>query len=122
MLGGRAPRSNQQHACSPSACGVHTHASRCRTDPDIENPVEDLPFKHWGMYQPTNARDSNGYALAQECGIANMSEAFKGAWGWNDVRCGSKFVYICRRIREWRQGPAAALLGCQGARWPWARR
>jgi hypothetical protein len=71
-----------------------------RTDPDIDNPVEELPYKHWGMYHPTNARDTNGLAIAQECGIANMSEAFKGAWGWNDVRCGSKYVYICRRIRK----------------------
>lgn len=52
------------------------------------------------MYNPTNSRDTNGASLAQECAVANTSETYKSTWGWSDVRCTNKHVYICRRIRK----------------------
>lgn len=57
-----------------------------------------------GMYNPTNSRDTNGASLAQECAVANTSETYKSTWGWSDVRCTNKHVYICRRIRKLTTG------------------
>ncbi len=36
----------------------------------------------------------------EECAVANYTETFKKAWGWADVRCNDKFVYMCKTIRE----------------------
>ncbi len=52
------------------------------------------------MYHPTNSKDSNGYSISQECAVGNRSETFKRAWGWADVRCSNKHVYMCRKMRE----------------------
>jgi hypothetical protein len=117
-------------ACAPPCLPLSPpspHAPACpttynRTDPDIDNPVDELPYKHWGMYHPLNSRDSNGQAPAQECGIASGSEAFKGAWGWADVRCGSKYIYMCRKIRACRcPAGVPAWLAVPGAGGRWQR-
>jgi hypothetical protein len=58
--------------------------------------------KHWGMdagvLQPDNA---GGMEL---CAVANASMAYgrPSAWGWQDVDCDRKFVFMCRMIRGWR--------------------
>jgi hypothetical protein len=51
--------------------------------------------------QPINSREPNNMFPPEECAVANYTETFKRAWGWADVRCNDKFVYMCKTIRGW---------------------
>ncbi len=51
--------------------------------------------------QPLNSREPNSLYPPEECAVGNWTETFKSAWGWADVRCSNKYVYMCKIIRGW---------------------
>jgi hypothetical protein len=64
--------------------------------PGYANPEVDLPYKHWAMYTPLNARDPAASPSGlRECAAANASQRYQGAWGWTNQGCGLPLPYVC---------------------------
>jgi hypothetical protein len=63
------------------------------TDKSVR-PPSGITYIHWGrgegMAEPNN---NTGF---EACGVANASQSFQEAWGWSDVQCGAKYVFICK--------------------------
>lgn len=53
-------------------------------------------YLHWGTYQPGSAREPNRLTGAEECGVANFSQAYGGAWGWADTPCSGLHASLCK--------------------------
>jgi hypothetical protein len=39
--------------------------------------------------------------LNERCGVANVTQAYDGAWGWSDTLCSESYIHICRIMRGW---------------------
>ena len=94
-------------------------------NPGYSNPDIDLPYKHWAMFMPINARDpATSPTGLRECAVANASQTYQGAWGWTNEGCGLRLPYVCmtgelgRRSADSAQepGPATAHLTHPGTR------
>ncbi len=57
-------------------------------------------YAHWGYYMPQNILEPNNIFGAEDCGVANATQAYGGAWGWSDTRCNASLPFICRVTRE----------------------
>jgi hypothetical protein len=53
-------------------------------------------YQHWGTYQPGAAKEPNRLTGAEECAVANFSQAYGGAWGWADTPCSGLHASLCR--------------------------
>ncbi len=59
-------------------------------------------YAHWGYYMPQNVLEPNNLTALENCAVANASQAYGGAWGWADTRCGASLPYMCRLTRGWQ--------------------
>jgi hypothetical protein len=64
-------------------------------DRSLPGPT-DATYMHWGrdgvVSEPNNATGS------ELCGVANVSQAYSGAWGWSDARCSMSAPFMCRAV------------------------
>ena len=60
--------------------------------------------------------EPNNLAGSELCGVANFTETVQstGAWGWADVQCKAKNIFICKVMREWRHLDFCVCVGCVG--------
>jgi hypothetical protein len=68
------------------------------TDTTIPTPSF-RTYSHWGDGGGNNTEPNNMFG-DERCGVANVTQAFDGAWGWADWKCNATFVHICRIMRE----------------------
>jgi hypothetical protein len=54
-----------------------------------------------GQDPVTNSTEPNNLKLNERCGVANVTQAYDGAWGWSDTLCSETYVHICRIMRGW---------------------
>lgn len=53
-------------------------------------------YNHWGTYVgPAGAAQEPNNPAAQ-CAVANYTQEFDNAWGWDDTSCLDRFPIMCR--------------------------
>jgi hypothetical protein len=73
----------------------------------------DEAYEHWGM-DGTRPEPNNRFN-PEDCGAATAAQMYGDAWGWSDVNCTRKLVYICKQLREWG-GALAGAAACRRLR------
>jgi hypothetical protein len=65
------------------------------------------------MTAARNSSEPDGKNVPELCMVANQTATYDAAYGWADVNCNNKFVFMCRVIREWHAAiPARPVAGC----------
>ena len=59
-------------------------------------------YNNWGVFQPGDMPEPNNMLGSELCGVANYTEIMHstGAWGWADVQCKMRNIFICKIMRE----------------------
>jgi hypothetical protein len=71
------------------------------TDPSIPAPST-ANYIHWGRVLPSNiALEPDNHFTMENCGVANYTERFGGAFGWSDTQCNITAPFMCRTACEW---------------------
>lgn len=74
-------------------------------------PPSGASYMHWGrdglVPEPSNSTGS------ELCAVANISQAYTGAWGWSDARCNISAPFLCRSLGEWLFW-GFLMAGCKG--------
>jgi hypothetical protein len=52
-------------------------------------------YAHWGVYQPGDSLEPNQLTGNENCGLANYTMGYGGAFGWADAPCESFHASIC---------------------------
>jgi hypothetical protein len=87
-------------------CKTHwRHVPVLCSDKSVKPPTA-LTYVHWGRIGDIS-EPNNGTGM-EACGIANASMSYGEAWGWADVQCTLKSVFICKMAREWLWQATAA--------------
>jgi hypothetical protein len=60
-------------------------------------PPTGVTYVHWGTIG-INTEPNNGTGF-EICGMANASLTYNDAWGWVDVQCGLKAIFMCKLQR-----------------------
>ena len=66
------------------------------TDRSIAGPAtgnSNASYSHWGKTDGVPEPNSRS-----NCTVADANSASMGAWGWNDVACGSRAIFMCRKL------------------------
>jgi hypothetical protein len=63
-------------------------------------------YAHWGVYQPGDSLEPNQLTGNENCGLANYTMGYGGAFGWADAPCESFRASIC--LVEGGRRPAQA--------------
>lgn len=86
----------------------------------LDKTLKNLTYSHYGMMNvtfPGGATgllpEPNGKARGEMCLMANMTQAFGGAFGWADANCNDKQIFMCRIMGALR-GAAAGRLRAAG--------
>lgn len=80
------------------------------TDPAVPAPST-ATYLHWGRVKPADISvEPDNFFGMENCGVANYSSAYGGAFGWSDCQCNVTAPFMCRVAREWPQ--PAALVAC----------
>jgi hypothetical protein len=68
------------------------------TEPYYELSQES--YQHWGA--EGSSQEPNNRFPPEDCGAATAAQSFGDAWGWSDVNCTRRLVFVCKILREWR--------------------
>ena len=55
-------------------------------------------YLHWGM--EGSSPEPNNRSPPEDCGAATYMQMYGDAWGWSDVQCSKRLVFICKILRE----------------------
>lgn len=88
--------------CSISlrAVGIAHHIPACCCSDKSVRPPTGVTYVHWG--QVGEVPEPNNGTGFEVCGMANASMSYQDAWGWADVPCGLRAVFICKLSGQWR--------------------
>ena len=55
-------------------------------------------YRHWGRNMPSGTREPYQTNPPENCGVSNFTQRYgvPSAWGWSDVNCLDKFIFMCR--------------------------
>ena len=57
-------------------------------------------YLNWGTLMPGNISEPNNRVPPENCGVANFTERYNGAFGWSDTQCNITAPFMCRMARE----------------------
>jgi hypothetical protein len=88
------------------------------TDPAVVPPTTGS-YIHWGRVRPANTSlQPDNFYMAENCGVANASETFVGAFGWSDCQCNITAPFMCKAARKAPHARPPGLVTCQSAGGP----
>jgi hypothetical protein len=59
---------------------------------------EEGAYLHWGM--DGRSPEPNNQQPPEDCGAATARQAYDSAWGWSDVNCTRRLIFMCKILRE----------------------
>ena len=91
----------KQHPC-PWPCSFYWLGLKVTARPSfgwldpVAPPLDTDAYQHWGQLDGMQVEPNNRELPPEDCVVANVSQAYGGAWGWADVNCGFSFISICK--------------------------
>jgi hypothetical protein len=55
-------------------------------------------YQHWGA--EGSSQEPNNRFPPEDCGAATATQSFGDAWGWSDVNCTRRLIFMCKVLRE----------------------
>jgi hypothetical protein len=73
---------------------------------------ESSGYSGWGTYVEGRVatEEPNNKPSPQDCGVANLTQAIAGLYGWADADCAMQYPFVCEISRRWPAALAGRLL------------